>query len=675
MIGFMKLESASVGSSEGIPVRVANETALLEVSIWRLVAWQRIPMVWVGDYLQANTSDVCIKMAFEYHGNGTDYVLSLQSKAPTRVRLSLLWPTDETVYPLIPGVCHGDNSKQYDIHHRYPHLSIEGREPACSPEWEWRADRASYPLSLLVGENRVLGLSIDPYTREKELSTQSWICNGLAVSLPREGGCASCSVTVAYRNLPTTYVCQDRFEPPKGQEMQNCTVRGRLYSLSISSRLELHSIIRNEYTRLNTFRKPNNGAPPSDWDDTSRAINALRWGLVEVSWDFDREVFSNPNWNWETERFDRHPDFGFHEIAWTAGATVAFPVLQSGLRANDPLAVERARRVLDRIANAVSPASGLFHDAVDKEGQRATGWWAHYDLVPDEHYAYLNGQAAYYLLLAYVEDKDWSCRDNWLQNSVRVLTKVLSCQRDDGALPWSFSRDSGKPLDYDGFAGCWFVPAFALAHKLTGEDRFLQAAHSGQTYYRQFVHALHCYGTPLDTCKAVDEEGNLAYIKAARLLHEVTGATEQLDELRNGLEYELLWRYGYNTRPVAEPLKSAPWVSAGGSLTSVANPHTHPMGLMIAEDMEYYLSCQKDSYLEQRLEEQIDWALISLSLMPEQMGFGHYGTLSERACPSDGLVLEEFPDGRLASCWFTHHSWGCANILEALLNTKHEQRT
>jgi hypothetical protein len=215
----------------------------------------------------------------------------------------------------------------------------------------------------------------------------------------------------------------------------------------------------------------------------------------------------------------------------------------------------------------------------------------------------------------------------------------------------------------------------ALAHRLTGRADLLDAAVRTFARYSEDVGALHCYGTPLDTAKAVDEEGVLAFIRAARLLHEITGDPAYLDWLGHGLAYEYLWRYGYTTRPPAEPLRSAPWSSVGGSITSVANPHIHPMGALTMGDAAYHLDQRNDAYHRRRLIEQHDWALRSLALYPTHAGFGHYGTMSERMCASDGLVIEQHPDGRPWALWFMHHAWGAANVLEGLTALNERRRS
>ncbi len=610
-----------------------------------------------------------VVVALTRRSGGWDYLLQLDATQPTRARLQLAPVTSESPYHLMPGVCHGDNSLAHDPAGRYPHLAAAGPQPAVSPTWEFRADRCAYPLSLLLLSNALCAVSIDPYSDEVKgpgLADGS-VCNGVAATVAGADQPAACAVTLGYRNLPAGYLCQRRFEQPVGQLLTQGTARGRIYASACSSALDIHTVIRAEHQRLAPFRHRSSTLVHGGRGETKQAVEALRWGLGEVGWDSQREVFANMAWDHDRQAFCDSSAHGFHEIAWTAGTVAACPLLLNGLAVDDHRAVRRARLIFDRVARAVSPASGLFHDAVDRHGQPVQGWWAFYGLVPWEHYAYLNGQAATYMLHAWEADLNAPRRADWLSATVAVLQRVIALQRPDGSLPWCFSRQDGRALDYDGFAACWFVPALALACRITGNQGFLRAAENAFARYSQDVKAVHCYGTPLDTFKAVDSEGILAFIRAAHLLHETTGDDGYLDWLGHGLAYEYLWRYGYATRPPAEPLRSANWSSVGGSITSVANPHAHPMSLLCMGDALYYMDHCDDAYHRRRLTEQRDWALQCLALYPTHAGFGHYGTMSERMCPSDGLVIEQHPDGRPWALWFTHHVWAAANVLEGLL--------
>lgn len=56
-----------------------------------------------------------------------------------------------------------------------------------------------------------------------------------------------------------------------------------------------------------------------------------------------------------------------------------------------------------------------------------------------------------------------------------------------------------------------------------------------------------------------------------------------------------------------------------------------------------------------------------MELYPEVTEYGRYGMLTERFCPSDGLLSETFLDGSPASMWFSYKGWAAANVLEGLL--------
>ncbi len=100
----------------------------------------------------------------------------------------------------------------------------------------------------------------------------------------------------------------------------------------------------------------------------------------------------------------------------------------------------------------------------------------------------------------------------------------------------------------------------------------MNAARKALNYYGRFVRELNCWGTPMDTWKAVDEEGNIAFLKTCAILWRDTKDQEILELFKNSAEYEYLWRFGYATKPEYPPIRGG-WSSCGGSVTSVSNPH------------------------------------------------------------------------------------------------------
>jgi hypothetical protein len=158
------------------------------------------------------------------------------------------------------------------------------------------------------------------------------------------------------------------------------------------------------------------------------------------------------------------------------------------------------------------------------------------------------------------------------------------------------------------------------------------------------------------------------------LLHEITGDAEYLELLKNGADYECLWRYGFKAKPEYPPLDTCGWNSCGGSITSISNPHVHPMGLLVTSDLKYLAKQTGDSYYQQRADDGVNWLMATMELYPDTMGYGRYGVLSERTCPSDGLVTERYSDGTPCSTWFSYNGWAAANALEALTERVAEQK-
>ena len=146
--------------------------------------------------------------------------------------------------------------------------------------------------------------------------------------------------------------------------------------------------------------------------------------------------------------------------------------------------------------------------------------------------------------------------------------------------------------------------------------------------------------------------------------------------MKDSAGYEFLWRYGYKTYPEHTPLNQG-WSACGGAVTSVSNPHIHPMGVIIDTDLRYLARVTGDGYYTSRAADSAAWMLQCLELYPAATGYGRYGILSERWCPSDGLDVERFSDGRPFSSWFSHNLWASACVLEAacelLLEIEHKK--
>ena len=126
------------------------------------------------------------------------------------------------------------------------------------------------------------------------------------------------------------------------------------------------------------------------------------------------------------------------------------------------------------------------------------------------------------------------------------------------------------------------------------------------------------------------------------------------------------FKFCYNVPVQVPPLSRLGWSSCGGSITSVANPHIHPMSCTVADEMLYYLRRRPDAYIESRLRDTVGWSLQTFNTFDREYDYGRAGWMSERFCHCEGLLVQTYPDGSPASTWFALMPWACGSVLEGV---------
>ena len=633
----------------------------LSFSLYQDGIWQEIELRQAGEgFLRLEGNQARVEMRFRRETpEEIRYSLRLSAPVPSRLRM-VASPSGGVGQPfhLIPACLFGDNNVDIVRPGEFPLLT--DKFPGirfCSPEWEFRADRAAMPVSILCAADQVWGVSVDPYA---ETGDGKPVRSGVYAALP-----ASFGVSLGYTNWPVTFENKRTEGLSVGDTCTEASVSGSLYHLSGTDRTGAHRIIRAEYERRR--------ACPTYHKTFRQAADALFDTFVQVNWDPEAREYTNRHCRpegWATLR----PWRKVTEIGWTGGAIQALPMLMyekltPGFSPERYGSARSAVDQLNRICDCYNPSSGLLNDlmAPNVEGSRLNGWWTGFGLVRDCHCAYNSGTAVYSLLAAvdFLRARGEEAPARWMETASRVLETVVSLQREDGAFGYTYASDRRQVTDWEGFAGCWFAAAAALLYRLTGGEKWFAAARKALDYYGTFVRDLNCWGTPMDTWKAVDQEGNLAFLKACAILYEDTKDPAVLEHYVRSAEYEYLWRFGYATRPEHPPIREG-WSPCGGSITSVSNPHIHPMGVLVNRELKRLAEITGDDYHLRRAEDGTAWLMQTLELYPVKTGYGRYGVLSERWCPSDGLLTERYSDGRMYSSWFSYNLWAAADALQAV---------
>lgn len=596
------------------------------------------------------------------------------------VKFELTVPSGDPWF-FMPGFIYGDNQSFLD--HKYmqklwPRVRRGEPDIPYASYFRVRSDRLSYPLSALYSNGHVYGISGSPYMVNNEEGDVFWYPGIKGDFLQFNGfGCemdtisASVSFTIGYENAPWLYVAGDIIEPATAPEEGAVSIPAggslsfklHVYSYNAEDRRALNYAIKNQVALFH--------------EEPRKVVSKLQ-GIEDLSVAVFEDAYDRIAKNYATvtrlENGEVLRDQSSFSIGWTGGMVVATPLLMAAHRLDrEDMRLQALECIQDIVDNSLNEKSGLPYDAKSNGEWTTNGWWEHYIWKPIEgisaHSSYLAGQAMFYILKAYEIEKAYFNvnHNDWLDFVIQVSNRIEQTKNSEHEYPYRWSPETGEALDYDAIGGAWCLATRAyLASMLKDSLMLKQSEQSIDHYWNKFVKQVNCYGTPHDIWMATEEEGVLAFVKAAAILHQYTGEEKYLMYLRDGIDYEFTWKYCYNTMIMVPPLSKVNWSSSGGSGTSIANPHVHPMGNLIMDEILYYAKVTGDNYYYKRAKDVFYWPLQSYNHYDGELDFGKRGWMSERHCPHQGLLIEKYPDGKPASIWFVFHSWASGCALESL---------
>jgi hypothetical protein len=574
----------------------------------------------------------------------------------------------------LPGFIYGRNRGEAPLRtvHEFPRVREGSADRPASPWWMARGDRLTHPIALAYDAGRVVGLCASPYLVNDGGSKRQW-APGVAGEFLQFCG-YTCDIargtvgyTLGYENAPWSFIQATRVldRAPLGE---NCLELApgeaveldlELFDYRARSELGVNAAIERAYRRFHQAPRPSGRSPRRAVADLAGALSRDAWLPEDLS--YSGQVFELPGGGYRYNKII--------STSWTNGLSVATPMLMAALRLGDGKMREQALACIGNIvANSTNPSSGLPYDAYSDGEWSVSGWW--FDGLPvPGHSSYVVGQALFYVLKAYDFERRLAGAEHvdWLEFARRALERLDRTRSADGEYPYILSERTGSGLEYDSFSGAWCLAATAYYCSLSGDHSLLGGALSAEgRYYDAYVRRMECYGTPLDTDKAVDSEGIIAYIKALRFLHGLTGDPTMLLRMGEAFRYEFSFKFCYNAPVRVPPLRDIGWSSCGGSVTSTANPHIHPMASNLVDELAYYARHAGDAYAGDRLADTLGWGCQTYNTRDGEYGYGKEGWMSERFCYSEGFVTERYPDGSPASTWFCLMPWASSCVIEGL---------
>ena len=548
----------------------------------------------------------------------------------------------------------------------FPRLKAGASDIPESAFFMTRSDRLAEPISLIYDNGTVTGISASPFICEKDGSFAQFC--GFSCCM-EENGISSVGYTLGYENAPWLFVqtatVLDR-EPLSDKNTFSLSAGGS-YTFDLTVYYYFGVDERAIYQAIEDCYFQYHECPRSiDGMNAAKALKMLCSAIRDYAWMDDEQIYTGFVYDKpEGLSYNRIPS-----ISWTNGLVVAVPMLIWANRTGDGRARNQSLSFIDQtVKSSYNPSSGLLYESMENGHPSVRGWWYN-GMHSGGHSSYINGQALYYLLQAYYEEKDTRgvIHEEWLNLAGKVIERINRELNTDFEYPFSMSEETGAGIEYDSLGSAWCLAATAKYEQVTDDRGYMdQLRRSEEHYFNAFVKRVECYGGPLDTDKAVDSEGILSYIRGVRIMHELTGENFFLDHLRDALYYEFTFKLGYNTHILVRPLSEIEWSSCGGSITSVANPHIHPMSSTVISEMRYYLQFRDDRYVKSRMEDTIGWSLQTFNTKDGEYGYGRIGWMSERFCFCEGLLTERYSDGELASTWFALMPWASGSVIEGLL--------
>ncbi|WP_051621192.1 hypothetical protein [Paenibacillus sp. UNC451MF] len=263
-----------------------------------------------------------------------------------------------------------------------------------------------------------------------------------------------------------------------------------------------------------------------------------------------------------------------YKIGWTGqNISLANSLLYDYLINNDSSSLDKGIAALDTWAQYARLDNGLIR--------------CHFDYLlscaPDareiQDACHLGAAAMNFFEAFELAERCGRAKPEYKEIAVGICDFAISCQSPEGKIGKAWSN-RGISVDSEGTIGSSLIPPLIKAYKMTQENKYLEAAENGYTFYIQdLLKDGFTTAGALDTY-CIDKESAIPLLKAGLALYEATNNAQYLQWAEHASWYLATWQWHQTVRyPEGSALHALAYDTFGGTSVSTQHHHIDPYAL------------------------------------------------------------------------------------------------
>ena len=208
-------------------------------------------------------------------------------------------------------------------------------------------------------------------------------------------------------------------------------------------------------------------------------------------------------------------------------------------------------------------------------------------------------------------------KPDWLKAARGIADFLISHWSDVHGFGKAWNVKSGECADPQGTIGAYVIPGLTELYRVTGEERYLNAARKACRFYRdRDLNRFECTAGALDTY-CIDKESSGPLLAGALALYDIEPCEEWLDCARKAGWYFCSWMFHHDTinRPDSD-FAVYGYRTLGGTSVSAQHHHIDPWGALVVPQMIHLWKITGDARWQKRA--QLMWANAVQNMAPEE---------------------------------------------------------